>query len=83
VDCGILESGQRAAATKNEGSRYRAVGRDGGNERRREVDVMMRERGHVVLGVCSPFEEAGGLISEFYVAFQKIRGQVRFAELRR
>jgi hypothetical protein len=70
VDCGILESGQRAAAT-NEGSRYRAEERDGGNEKRREVDVMMRERGHVVLGVCSPFEDAGGLISEFLCCLSK------------
>jgi hypothetical protein len=31
---------------------------DWGNERRREVYVMMRGGGHVVLGVCSPFEKS-------------------------
>jgi hypothetical protein len=44
------------------------------------MDAMTRDSGHAVLGVCSPFEEAGGLISEFYVAFQKFHGQVRFAK---
>jgi hypothetical protein len=38
-------------------------------EERRERDVMTREGGHAVLGVCSPFEEVGWMISEFYVAF--------------
>jgi hypothetical protein len=58
-------------------------GEDGGYEREWEVNVMTREAGHVVLGVCSPFEEASDLISEFYLAFQKFQGQVRFAQLRR
>jgi len=60
VDCGILESGLRAAATKNEGSSYKAVGRKAVVRRRRKRYVMTREDGHAVLGVCSPFEEAGG-----------------------
>jgi hypothetical protein len=59
VNCGISESGLRAAATKNKRARNKAAGRiAGGGGRKREVDVMTRGGGHVVLGVCSPFEEA-------------------------
>jgi len=41
----------------------------------RWMDAMTRDGGHAFLGVCSPFEEAGGLISNFMSPFKSFMGK--------
>jgi hypothetical protein len=58
---GLRDIGEWAESrgNKERGVEMLRGGEDGGDERRRGIDVMTREGGHAVPGVCSPFEKAG------------------------